>query len=314
MRRLLVSVLVLLLILFTLDRVVGGAMQTLFRTSAAVEDGDFLRRAWNYRAPVVICGSSRAMHHYASDTLGALLGTPAYNLGRDGAWGPVYEYGVAGVMLHHYTPKLWIMDVESMILRGPELTGRLSCFLPYVDDEPVAREVAMLRSRYEPVRLVSRTYRYNSLVLSLLSPRLGKQVRPRQGFLPLHGTYVPVADPAPPASLRAADAPAPEDSLKQRYLRRVVDLLRSRGVAVLAVRSPHYLASPAEIDRDQVEDTDMRRAFARLGVPYLDFSPVHVPSFAAVDLYKDATHLNEGGALLFTHALADSLRARGLLR
>jgi hypothetical protein len=219
-------------------------------------------------------------------------------------------YGVAGIVTRHYRPKLWIMDVGSALERGPVLTGRLSCFLPYVDGEPVAREVVALRSKHESIRLWSRTYRYNSLVLSLLSPRLGKRVHPRLGFLPLQGIY----NSTPTTTLAEEKrvpviTPAPMDTLKLRYLRRAVDLLRARGINVIAVRSPRYLETPAQERYSQNEGIEMQQLFGRMNVRVLDLSAARVERFRDPHLFNDGAHLNETGAIIFTHLLADSLKA-----
>jgi hypothetical protein len=308
MRRLLVSLIAMAAILWAADRVMGAAMARLFHTSASLEDGDTMRRAWMARPDVVVCGSSRASHHYVADSLGSWLGRTTWNLGRDGSFGPLYQYGAAGIVLRHCSPRLWIMEVEPEILRGPELKARLAVFEPYLDDEPAARELVLLRSRLERLRLLSRTYRYNSLVLSLLSPKLGKHVHPRMGYLPLHGRLVP----GPPPARAAAEAPVPVDPLKQEYLRRVIQLLRGRGCAVIATRSPVYQGWPAQREANAEGSRFLAGAFARLGVRYVDFSSPPLPAFDDPALFQDEAHLNDRGALLLTRALADTLRASGL--
>jgi hypothetical protein len=313
MRRLLLSLLTLLVVVWALDRTVGTGMKRLFQTSTVTEDGDVLGRGWRYQAPIVVCGSSRAAHHYVVDSLASILGVKAYNLGRDGSGGPVFMYGVSGIVTRHYAPKIWIMDIGSAIEQGPVQTGRLACFLPYVDDEPVAREVVAMRSKHESVRLWSRIYRYNSLILSLLSPRLGKPVTPRLGFLPLHGDYAPTARAVLAEKLREpAPQPAPVDSVKLRYLRRAIDLMHKRGVTVLAVRSPRYLETPGDERYSLTEEREMEELFGKLNVRYMDFSVAHIDRFRDPHLFVDPAHLNEAGALIFTRMLADSLRAAHL--
>jgi len=310
MRRFAVSLAILVVILWGADRVVGTGMDALFRTSQSEEDGDTFRRAIAYRAPIIVCGSSRAQDHYEVDSLETWLGAGAYNLGRGGSSGPLYEYGAAGIVLRHYVPRLWIMEVDSEIDTTPEKLDRLSCFLPYVDEEPAAAEVVGLRSRYEPIRLLSKTYRYNSLVLSLLAPRLGKGVHHRNGFIALSGALVPgvvAQEPAADSNQGAMLEQPAEDSLKMRYLRKTVSALQSRGVVVVAVRSPHYLDSPQAMQKDRREEEHLSHLFRGLGVSYLDFSPLKQPEFGPARLYRDSWHLNVEGATLFTHALADSL-------
>jgi hypothetical protein len=308
MRRILVSLLALSFLLVVADRLVGGAMETLFRRSPSIAEGDQLGRAAAFRAPIVVCGSSRAMHHYVADSLSADLGVPVFNLGRDGAEGTLYPYAVAGTLLRRYVPRLFILDVSAITVSGAEKLDRLACLLPYVDQSPAAAEVVALRSRYEKLRLLSRTYRYNSLVLSLLSPMLGKREPQRQGYLPVSGTMKPAAatDAAPVAIGGAA---VPLDSLKLRYLRKTIALLRARGVTPLAVQSPAWIAGAADRDRALRQGEELRRLFAGLGVRYLRISPLEVPSLGESRLYADPTHLNDEGARRFSHVLADSLRS-----
>lgn len=310
MRRLLVSLLAMAALLAGLDRGLGVALARLYRDSASVEDGDFLRRAWEARPAIVACGSSRAMHHYVADTLGARLGTTAWNLGRDGAAGALYEYGASGVVLRHWRPALWIMDVDTTLTRGHERLDRLACFLPHADTEPAAREVALRRSPHERIRMLSQVYRYNSLVLSLLAPRLGKHVEPRRGYLPLAGRWTPDPDAAP-AALPWRDAP--RDSLAIRTLRATIDALHAHGVRVIAVRGPRVLDSPEVARGEVMELSELRAALGPLGVDVIDFSARAIPALRERRLYRDGLHLNDDGALVFTRALADTLRARRLV-
>jgi hypothetical protein len=306
MRRLLLSLLAMAALLFALDRAVGAGMARLFRTSQSEEEGDRFGRAIAARPAVVIVGSSRALHHYVADSLGTWLGAPAYNLGRDGSWGALYPYGVAGIALRHFRPRVFLLDVAADSYSRPETLDYLSVFLPYVDDEPAARELAGLRSRWEGVRMLSKTYPYNSLLLSLLAPKLGKAVHHRDGYLPLVGRM------RPDTTSYAVTAPGPEayprDPLKWRYLGKTLALLRAHGVTPVAVRSPKFLAGDRSREIDRREGADVRRTFAELGVRYLDFGVLDHPELADPALYQDAEHLNDRGALRFTRELAESLQ------
>ena len=305
MRRFLVSLAAMAVLLFTVDRAVGFAMARLFRTSASEDEGDRFGRAIAARPGLVITGSSRAMHHYVADSLGAELGTRVYNLGRDGMWGSLYAYGAGSIVLRHARPRTWILDAMPDLYSGTERFDYLSCFLPYAAEEPAAAEIAALRSRWERVRLVSRIYPYNSLLVSLLSPRLGKVVRPRDGYVELEGrmavdTTAVAAGPGPGAY--------PRDPLKWKYLVKAIGVLREGGVDVVAVRSPQWVAGEAARAEDRRISAELRRTFDELGVRYLDFSVLDHPELGEAALYRDASHLNGAGALRFTRELAESLQ------
>ena len=316
MRRFFLSLGLLFVLLWAADFAVGAALARLYHASPG-ESGDWLGRAFAARAPIVVCGSSRVEHHYMVDSLTAELGVKAYNLGQPKSWGALYQYGASQMILRHYTPRLWIMEVETGTYAYPERFEHLVSFVPYVREEPAAAELLDLRSRWEPLKRVSHIYPYNSLLVGLLSPYLGQRPHLRSGFVPLHGSIADdpkhgVPDDAP----EILDRPAP-DSLKMKYLRKTLASLRARGVTVLAIRSPYWPPTEVHMENDRKAERNLREVFTGLGIRYMDFSAAHAPVFADPALFMDASHLNERGALVFTRALADSIRglpnARDLL-
>jgi hypothetical protein len=308
MRRILLSLLALSLLLVVSDRCVGRAMDALYRSSASEVEGDALGRAAAYRAPIVICGSSRARHHYVVDSLEVALGARAYNLGRDGLDGPLYSYAVAGTILRSYTPRLWVIEADSYICCESERLDRLSCLLPYVDESREAAEVVLLRSRHERLRLLSRTYRYNSLLLSLLAPEFGKRELARHGYVPLDGVMEGRAHTSTAAPAKVA-RPFERDSLKMKYLRRTIELLREHGVTPLAVHSPVWIGTPAAREEARRESELLRSVFAELGVRFMEFAATDDSVLDDARSYSNASHLNDRGAQRFTRLLADSIRS-----
>jgi hypothetical protein len=307
MKRFFLSIALLLALLWVADFVAGSALTRLFHDSPG-QNADWLGRAFAYRAPIVVCGSSRVEHHYVVDSLETELGVRAWNLGQPKSWGALYQYGVSSMVLRHYTPRLWIMEVEAGTYAFPERMENLVTFVPYANEEPAAAELLDLRSPWERIKRWSRVYPYNSLLIGLLTPYL-KRPALRHGFVPLVGSIA--EDPRhgvtddPPTII---GHPAP-DSLKMRYLKKTLALLRSHGVEVLAIRSPYWPPTPVHRREDLVAERNLREVFGELGVHYMDFSIPHNPVFADSSLFHDAAHLNERGALVFTRTLADSIRA-----
>jgi hypothetical protein len=306
MRRFFLHVALLLALLWLADFAVGAALAHLFHDSPG-QDADRLGRAFDYRAPIVVCGSSRVEHHYMVDSLEAELGVRAWNLGQPKSWGALYQYGSAAIVLRHYVPRLWIMEVEPGTYAFPERMDHLVSFVPYVNEEPAAAALLNLRSPWEPVKRLSRIYPYNSLVVDLLTPYV-KHPQLRHGYVPLLGTVADdpmrgLENPEP-----VPDHPAP-DTLKMRYLRKTIALLRAHHVAIIAVRSPYWPPNDDYLAIDVRVERDLREVFGELGVRYFDFSPRHNPEFLDPHLFRDVAHLNESGALRFTRALADSIRS-----
>ncbi len=274
MRRFLVSLAAMAALLFCVDRVVGEAMERLFLESHS-DDGDLLGR---------------------------------------GGMSTGFQYGVVEMMLKRHVPKVWIMEVEPDNYAFKEMSDRHSCFLPYAAKDPVAAELADSRGRYERLKRVSKMYPYNSLFISLIGERLGKAPQNRLGYVPLDGTLgqADAGDAAGAAGegRGGQEWNPPADTAKMQRLRIVVRDLKAHGVHVLAVRSPEFLRTTGERDYDRHKGANLARVFTGLGVPYLDIDAGRYPRFRDPLLYRDPVHLNRRGALLFTRAIADTLRAR----
>jgi hypothetical protein len=315
-KRLLISLVLFTLILLAIDRIVGHALATRYRVAPS-DEADAIGRGIAARAPLVICGSSRARHHYDPDTLAARLGMTAWNFGRDGQFGPFYSYGVAELVLRSYMPRLWILEVDDRTISGPDPLSSLNVLLPYAAQDPAIAELVNHRSRYERLKRLSAIYPYNSLVLALYDPRGGGAHETRRGYAPIDGAIAPAdtleeaTDAAAP--LRGADsgdlAPNP---LKRRYLQAMIDSLERRGVTVLAVRSPEFLRGPRDRARARAEAERLRSAFAGLKVRFLDLGAAADPELAQARYFRDRTHLNRAGADRFSSLVADSILSLGL--
>jgi hypothetical protein len=315
-KRLLISLVLLALMLFAIDRVLGHALAMRYRIAPS-DEADAIGRGIAARAPLVISGSSRARHHYDPDTLAARLGMTAWNFGRDGQFGPFYSYGVAELLLRSYTPRLWILEVDDRTLSGPDPLSSLNVLLPDAAWDPAIAELVNRRSRYERLKRLSAIYPYNSLVLALYDPRGGGAHETRRGYAPIDGAIAPadtVEDVATAATQRpgagAADlAPNP---LKRRYLAAMIDSLQRRGVTVLAVRSPEFLRGPRDRALASAEAARLRLAFEGLRVRFLDLGAAADPELAQALYFRDRTHLNRAGAGRFSRLVADSILSLGL--
>jgi hypothetical protein len=315
-KRLLISLVLFTLILLAIDRIVGHALATRYRVAPS-DEADAIGRGIAARAPLVICGSSRARHHYDPDTLAARLGMTAWNFGRDGQFGPFYSYGVAELVLRSYTPRLWIIEVDDRTLAGPDPLSSLNVLLPYAAHDPAIAELVNRRSRYERLKRLSAIYPYNSLVLALYDPRGGGAHETRRGYAPIDGAIAP-ADTLEDVAKDAAGLPGADprelapNPLKRRYLGAMIDSLERRGVTVLAIRSPEFLRGPSDRARASAEAARLRAAFASLKVRFLDLGAAAAPDLAQARYFRDRTHLNRAGAGRFSAVVADSILSLGL--
>lgn len=314
MKRLALSVLVLAALLFTVDRVVGRQLAVRFRVSSS-DEADAIGRGLAARAPVVICGSSRALHHYDPQVLEQRLGVPAWNFGRDGQFASFYPYAVTELMLEQYAPRLLILEVDEQTFAGRDPMATLNVLLPYANDHRSVAELVNHRSRYERIKRWSRIYPYNSLLLSLYGSGAGFSRSSARGFSGLQGEMSEQdasVGPDTTAARRIADRPPVEDALKMRYLRQLITELRAHRVAVVAMRGPHLLRNEQDRDRDRRIALRVRACFDSLGVREFDFSTRTCAALNDRHLFWDWSHLNGRGAAQFSSLAVDSIATLGL--
>jgi hypothetical protein len=299
MKRFVASCLAFAALIWALDRLAGAALEhTLARTTTD------LRRGMDRHPDVAILGSSRAVYHYAADTLQRRLGASVYNFGRSGQSSPLFHRAMAEMLLAEHPPRLAVLEVDAATLSGPDDLGRLSVLLPYWRHYPAVKEVVLRRSRFERIKLLSRTYSYNSLALNMAWQRLRPQSETRLGFRARHGTAGAGDGEALPVDTGGTGL----DRVKARNFACMVTSLRRHGVRVVAVRSPRLLASGADRAEAVATHRLLAGALAGLRVPFVDFAATPAPEFGDPLLFSDRDHLNEEGATRFTRLVADSLR------
>jgi hypothetical protein len=310
--KLLPRFLIIFLLLVIADQAVGRGLAALYRSST--QD---ITRGLGDRSAVVILGSSRAHHHYNSEIIGERLGVSVWNYGMNGQFGPTYPYGVMQVILSTYTPRLVVIDVQGPVFySGPEDFARLSVLAPHAQ-QPAVRDVLAHRSRWESLKLLSRVYPYNSRLLQLINRRDTEAGQDdSRGYIGLPGTISdellkrgePLRVGTQVVPDTGANATSPVDSLKYEYLARMASELHSRGIPLIAVRSPTLVRSEWARARDARHEAELRALFERVNVPFIDFSIRAFPDFDDTRLFRDWVHLNPDGADRFSNAIADSLR------
>jgi hypothetical protein len=298
MRRFVLSCLAFAALLWAADRLTGAALDRLLPHTTTD-----LRRGMRRHPEVAVLGSSRALYHYAADTLERRLGMRAHNFGVAGQRSPLFHRAVAAMLVAEHPPRLAVLEVDGFTVAGDDDLSHLSVLLPYWRRYPAVKDVVLRRSRWERVKLLSRAYPYNSLALNMVVQRLRRSTDPRLGFQALHGRLDLRAE-----VVASEVAGARLDPLKVRYLGCLVRGLRAHGVRVVAVRSPSFPASPAERSAADAEHRALAGVLGELEVPFIDFTTADLPEFRDPRFFRDRAHLNEEGATRFTRIVADSLR------
>jgi hypothetical protein len=249
-------------------------------------------------ANILILGSSRANHHYVPEIFEKRLGMSFYNTGRDGN-SILYNYAILKVVLRRYTPEIVILDFRpDDFFYSPISYDRLSSLLPYYSDHPEIRSIISLRGPYEKVKLFSAIYPYNSLLTSIGigNLNLNKERKPdNKGYVALHGK-MNETDIGPFQNNTGSI-----DTNKIKALDSISILCYKMGIKLFLCYSPFYYHT-----KETKIDTILQDISNKFNFKYLNFS--NNPFFLSHPyLFRDKSHLNSEGALLYSNIVIDSV-------
>lgn len=248
------------------------------------------------RADILIFGSSRAVHHYNPIIIADSLGMSCYNCGQD-ANGSILNYARYQLILQRYKPKVVVYDVYPVfdLLKGEDNHKFLGWLRAYYD-RPGIQEVFASVDKTEIIKMISKTYRYNSKFVQICSdffhPLSDDGI---YGFRPVDK----LMDPMKKNSGLPTSEKIEVDSLKFHYLKRIIDY--SQDVKFYFVVSPHWNG----IDPERL--ICIKNYCAQKSIPFIDFS--NNPDYKHIDAYfTDGSHMNAKGADKFTRELISYLK------
>lgn len=243
---------------------------------------------------VLIFGSSRAIHHYNPEIISKSLNMTCYNAGQDGN-GIILFYGWWKLISQRYHPKLIIYDITTGFdLQKNDNHKYLGWLKELYDRNPIP-EIFEAVDRTERVKMLSRTYRYNSKFQQIAADYFHPIYKVKgNGFLPLAG----VLDTMKIAKNKSENR-IQFDSLKINYLAKFIENIGDSQII--------FVHSPIWYGLDTAWLRPIRELCAKNNIRFLDYSN----DFEFVhnnNLFKDGSHLNAEGADLFTEKLIKDLK------
>lgn len=288
------------LVLFLVDAVSGAVLKKLFFSQVAGPDyrTNYVMNECN--ADVIIFGSSRASHHYIPDIIGKALHMRVYNAGRD-AQSILYHYALLKSMIQRHLPQKIILDLNFKELAVREQDyAKLIYLLPYYHDFKAVKEIVNLRSRFEKLKFLFKSYPYNSTPLSAIAfsinidhPMIRAKISDADGYIPLYGQ---LSDNSKPKT--TAHTAFELDTVKLNYLKTFIKTCVENNIDLTICISPSYHLTQL--------DTATRNILHQAGVKLLSFS--NLDSISGVpEYFRDASHLNHKGAVKFTKYFAETM-------
>ncbi len=249
---------------------------------------------------ILLCGSSRCVHHYNPKIITDSLHLTCYNSGQDGN-GIIMTYGRLEIIMDRMTPKAIVYDVipEFDLLGGEDNHKYLTWLKPYYDHESI-KNIFLSVDKTERFKMMSQMYRYNSHIIEVMADFIHPIINTEDnGYVKLEGEMdklkIKESSPLPQNYIY--------DPLKLEYINKLID--KTEGKLI-------FVVSPIWYGMDTTQIKPLMDICKQKGIPFLDFS--NDSKYVHNDLYfKDGNHLNERGADEFTRDLVGKINRDHLI-
>lgn len=302
------KVLLLVVILFGVDRLVGAAFVTM--KDVALNRNPY--HEWTKTAYILdkcdaeclVVGSSKAERSYVTELLSDSLHLSIYNGGQGGCFF-LFQNCVINMLLDRGQTKQIIWDVQpECIAEGATMQEyqNVRYLSPYYDSDTWAKAFVDSEDERAALKMTCHMFRYNSKLVQYVLPIVGGGKKTRGGYnpLPTSGYNYPEMNKDKEGSIEELKL----DVEKLRVYEKTLERCREKGVALTIFVSPSYIIKGTQY----IGAVDKLSEIAnKYGYELKDYSSA--PCFMGDNtLFKDAGHLNDKGARLYTETIISELK------
>ncbi|MGK0185842.1 MAG: hypothetical protein ACI9R3_001625 [Verrucomicrobiales bacterium] len=282
----------------------GKALEHLYFQQQSGDDWNTTVSLMHSTADIEIFGDSRGCHHYnpqvIEDTLGKSMA--CHNSSRN-AQTILYSNTVANALIDRHRPQAIILDLNPVVTLGTAAAAeRLSVLLPYYDRVPAVRPVIDARSKHEHLKLLSRCYRFNSKLPTLLKHMLDPEPSDLKGHHPLIGQLPSHAFQLSPDQPSPEEMAAQVDPLLEQALRGMITRANAANIPVILISSPIY-----QLTFERACEALALEAIHGLNFKHWDYLE-DSRFYGQKNKFYDRTHLNTKAADEFSAIIAERLK------
>lgn len=303
MQRFIKFIICSLLLFIVLDRGFGYIIEQLYFNAKGGIIAETNYAINKTKEDIIILGSSRAKHHYISNQIRDSLGLTVYNAGRDGHM-LFYQTALLRSTFKRYNPKLIILDFNGNLQYTSKDYDRLATLLPYYDSNPEIKDIIHLKSYSEKFKLlISKLYRFNSKLPSIVNAFLKVSENKLGGYNPLIGEYT---DNSHEQNKFKEELIIDDNKLK--YYKEIIRLCENNNTRLLIVSSPYF-----SFNFKNTKSIKLAKNIAKSNnIQFLDYSNNKF-FLGRSDIFFDYDHLNNKGADLFTKNIIHSVKDLNLI-
>ena len=297
MKRFIIKILAFFLIIAVIDQITGRIIKYIDVHS---QYGDAFTREYiisRCTEDVIIMGSSRGFHHYDSQIMSDSLKLSCFNCACD-RLGILDMYGRYLLMTRKHTPKVLIYDIFPRYDIYDSKSGHLYSLdgMKQYANEPEIMNIFDDMLPLEHYKLQSLLYRYNTKIFLIQYDIRTKCPPPKLGYCPLDGKMA--YEPDPYVAEYTNQQP---DSVKMKYMRKLIHEARRKGTKVLFCISPRYRTTPNS-DFDPIIKLAKEE-----NVPLLNHY-TDKRFTTKKEFFEDSFHLNRTGATAYTKMIVGEIK------
>lgn len=296
MKKLLIKILVFFIILCCCDKIIGFTSVVLVNNAKGGDYGknNYIIREMN--SDVLIIGSSRGIHHYDPTIIEDSLGLSCFNCSRDGN-GIIMHYAYYKAYSSRYVPKIIIYDITPNfdLIEEDDNDKYLEWSRPYYDIEGVD-SVFWDVDKTERIKMLSSCYQYNSKHLQIISDLIHPSQNDIKGYRPIDKKMEYDI-----SEKKAKHIEYRYDSLKLKYIKRLIEDCQEKGTKIILYTSPSYKAKNTNVF------IPIKEIAKEYKIPYFE----HYNDTAFVtnkDFFYDSVHMNRKGATKYTQSIIAEIR------
>ncbi|UVT19569.1 MAG: hypothetical protein H8K03_17525 [Nitrospira sp.] len=238
------------------------------------------------------------------------LSASVFNAGIDGH-GFLYAIMLLDLWTHsHAPPKAILLHVDPTSLTySEEELARTSVFSGHFGHSDRVRSILLMRGKYEWLKYLSSSYRFNGKVLPIIKNLTTRQDDTFDGFIGLEGSLESGAIPGADSRESLSEYSATFWDLKLDYLSELARYCKMNGTRLILFHSPRFQEDPTALAAWSQRLSALHLSYD--GVEFLDLSErTHKLLAGRPGLFKDIAHLNAKGAEVFSTLLAEEVGNR----
>jgi hypothetical protein len=280
-------------LVFILDQALGRQLEHVFYNLRSGRFG-IINSAVNTRADILILGESKAHHNYIPKVIAKNLGLTCFNLGADGM-NVVYQFILINHIINYYQPKLIIYDVSGKEFNEKYFDlSKFSILMPYAKNCRKALDIIKQEDSYIDLKLLSRLYPFNQNLHSLI---LHGFVEPRitKGYEPLYGTNLgkELKNKKHTTSLKIE-----ENDILRYTFKAFLNIITEHKIPIVFINSPVW--DFEDYYRSYNFPQNILNMLKGRATELLIIQKDNYPQLNEARLFKDSSHLNAQGAMIFS--------------